>query len=246
MKNHFSSLALFICMFFTVNPAQADLSEDLAEVLRDIHPSFLAANLTGEQLARNAPVIRSRLRATRQAIEDLAAGRPTRRTTPFEIIQDPSDRRQLLRHIKDLEYLMSEVELSTSAGERQEFARAIQSKLAQIDRIYVKWTGNAASGQPVTGPWLGWGQIILQGDAGRYEGTYTDTYDKSAKGKITLEFKNNRWQGTWSEPKIGRDGVLYNIEVSDQGRKITGLYDTRRTGGKRILTGASFRWVKKN
>ncbi|MCP4977265.1 MAG: hypothetical protein GY931_13985 [Maribacter sp.] len=84
----------------------------------------------------------------------------------------------------------------------------------------------------VGGIWNGWGTMTISGSGTSVRGTYSDTYEKPKKGKITIYRENGKLVGTWEEPGIGRKGTLYNISVSKNGKSISGKYDTTVDGGK--------------
>jgi hypothetical protein len=82
------------------------------------------------------------------------------------------------------------------------------------------------------GLWSGWGIMNMSGSGSSITGTYSDTYDKPNKGNIKLWRDDGKFVGEWEEPGIDRFGILYNITVSEDGKTISGLYDTVRDGGK--------------
>jgi len=94
------------------------------------------------------------------------------------------------------------------------------------------------------GHWRGWGNMGVRGGGSSISGTYSDTYDKSKLGtfKISRDVKG-KWTGTWEEPAIGRNGILYDITISSDGKKISGKYDVTADGGKGNKTkGGTFIW----
>lgn len=103
---------------------------------------------------------------------------------------------------------------------------------------------NPRSGGLMEGIWNGWGTMTLTASPQGYRGTYSDTYVKSERGLITLSRdRNGAWSGTWSEPSIGRSGTLYAVQISADGKNISGKYDVIQTGGKGSSTsGRSFSW----
>jgi hypothetical protein len=105
-----------------------------------------------------------------------------------------------------------------------------------------------AIGNLVEGIWSGWGTMTLLSTATGYNGTYSDTYVKSSPGEIRLLRKaSGTWMGTWEEPSIGRKGILYDISISADGKRISGKYDTTQDGGKgNWQKGRSFKWTYKS
>lgn len=98
---------------------------------------------------------------------------------------------------------------------------------------------------PLSGIWSGWGTMTLSQEGGKISGTYSDTYSSSDMGVISLfQDSNGEWTGTWEEPGIERRGTLHSVEVSDDGRTITGKYDVTEDGGKgNMVKGRSFTWT---
>jgi len=121
--------------------AAGKFSKEASKLLRDIHPSFLGAVGTGEELARHAPTIMNRLRQTRQAIEALGSDDAPDGNRPAAVIKDKDDRRRLERDLKNLEYLVGLLRDAGDDRQKLDAAKAIQRKLNDIDNLYVKWTG---------------------------------------------------------------------------------------------------------
>ena len=93
------------------------------------------------------------------------------------------------------------------------------------------------------GSWHGWGSMTVNGSGNSFTGTYSDTYVKPQKGKIRLYKENGKWMGTWEEPAIGRKGIFYNVSISQDGKTISGYYDTTQDGGKgNWHKGKQFTW----
>lgn len=94
-----------------------------------------------------------------------------------------------------------------------------------------------------TGSWSGWGGMTLTGGSASAKGTYSDTYDKS-KGVFEIKRVDGKWSGTWGEPSIGRKGLLYDIQVSTDGKSISGKYNVTSDGGKgNKVKDQSFKWT---
>ncbi|MDC7225169.1 MAG: hypothetical protein PQJ61_00230 [Spirochaetales bacterium] len=97
--------------------------------------------------------------------------------------------------------------------------------------------------QPKTGSYsgYGWGIVELAKSGNCYTGTYTDTW-ASGKGTIELRYKDGSWEGSWREPAIDREGTLYDIKISQDGERITGLHDVTKDGGKGSFADLEFIW----
>jgi hypothetical protein len=66
------------------------------------------------------------------------------------------------------------------------------------------------------------GRVSLSVDGGRLVGTYTSTWDTSRRGDIELRLDQEagEYVGRWAEPAVGRQGILEDVEVSDDGQTI--------------------------
>lgn len=118
-------------------------------IFRDMQPSVLGAAGTGQLLAREMPAIMSRLRETRYAIANVGTDHFTNgasdETVPFAFIEDPNDRRTLIRYLDDYTYLLSQLESATAFNERSQIAEiqnALERKSQQIERLVGIWGRN--------------------------------------------------------------------------------------------------------
>jgi hypothetical protein len=86
-----------------------------------------------------------------------------------------------------------------------------------LDDLSGKWKGS------------GWGTITLKKKS---EDIYVGTFERRSRysGTIKLSFKGAKGIGSWTEKKQGtekhRKGQLFNIVISERGRKLTGKYYT--------------------
>ena len=103
---------------------------------------------------------------------------------------------------------------------------------------------------PRSGTWSGgdWGTIKLTAhDDGSVTGTYNGTYvDEFGKIKLTWNSEKRIWLGQWSEAGIERSGVMYDLELSEDGAKIKGLYKTKILGGRPAKLNFPLHWVWKS
>jgi hypothetical protein len=148
--------AASMCVMSADAPA-ADFTKQAAKLLRAIHPSYLGAIGTGEELARNWPTISQRLHQTRDAINALGDGYlapPGRvdRDDPLKVIIDPIDRRRLVKYLEQLEYLTGLVQTAWTDAEGIEFVRAVEKKMDDINHLYVRYTGERVLAQPDSPP----------------------------------------------------------------------------------------------
>ena len=93
----------------------------------------------------------------------------------------------------------------------------------------------------------GFGTVVLRGNGHSLTGTYTGTYNRSQLGNVSITYNpaTGQYTGEWSEPAIGRSGVLENIQVSDDGRLITGTWRTTVAGNGYSHASGSFRFVQR-
>ncbi len=88
----------------------------------------------------------------------------------------------------------------------------------------------------------GWGTVELSVEEGKIKGTYTDTW-QDEKGYIELWFENGIWKGIWEEKSIDRSGEIYDIVISENGKKVTGLYNVIKAGGHSTFEDEKFIWI---
>ena len=97
-------------------------------------------------------------------------------------------------------------------------------------------------GSPGTFNGGGWGTVEIDGSG---SGTYTGTYGDQL-GTIHLQGDaRTGYTGTWAEPGIGREGLLENIQVSSDGRQITGSWRTTTAGEGYKHAQGQFRFVRR-
>jgi len=87
----------------------------------------------------------------------------------------------------------------------------------------------------------GWGVVTLWQTDDGFEGTYTDTW-QSETGDLKLWVENGQWVGEWEEVAIDRGGELYEITISEEGRRIEGLANVTRQGGHSTFEDSPFVW----
>lgn len=157
-------------------------------------------------------------------------------------------------------YIIANIEYGTMAAVDQGItwfeATAQQRRFSRYfdDEADGTWKCTPCEINIANGHWNGWGKMTITGGGNSATGTYSDTYDKSKLGKIKLSKDlKGKWTGTWEEPAIGRKGILYDITISTNGKRISGKYDVTADGGKgNLLEGVNFDWtfsastIKKN
>lgn len=139
----FSLLSLVFSNAATEPPQSAIYSGAAGTFLNSIFPSSLGAVGLGQVLNQNALIIMQRLRETRAAIDEAGGGQLSTSVSnqAWSIIQDPSDRARLSRYLEQLEYLTGLVKTAWNDQESTIYVDAVKDKLAEIDDIFVKWTG---------------------------------------------------------------------------------------------------------
>lgn len=118
----------------------------IRDVVRNTHPSVLGAKGTADLLIENFPVIQQHLRDTRAAILDEYNSFTVRvedpPASPFDFIEDSTDRELLIQYLGDLDYLheqlASAIEFNDMAT-AEEFSQAISQKGNQIENILDRW-----------------------------------------------------------------------------------------------------------
>lgn len=99
----------------------------------------------------------------------------------------------------------------------------------------------------------GFGTVILSGGHSA-SGTYSSTFDKNKLGRISFSYNpaTGNYTGKWSEPAVGRIGVLENIVISNGGKTIRASWHVTVPGnldGKKLRMGrgrATFSWKGKS
>ncbi len=99
----------------------------------------------------------------------------------------------------------------------------------------------------LSGTWKGWGRVTLKKKSDDiYVGIYTNTSRRGGTGVLRLSFKSAKGFGNWFEIRKDSDkkrgGQLYNIVVSEGGRKITGYWNTTEFDYGRYVKKRRFTW----
>ncbi|NND63567.1 MAG: hypothetical protein HKN48_10305 [Flavobacteriaceae bacterium] len=108
------------------------------------------------------------------------------------------------------------------------FILSLTLSFSQLYHLKAQNTNNSG-GTPVPGDWYGWSDMTLTHENGIYKGTYEDTYEDPV-GYYELFRSDGKWYGNWEERSINRKGILFDIEVAANGRRITGKYSVVQVG----------------
>lgn len=121
------------------------------------------------------------------------------------------------RMVELLEELIAEIEgLANAAEERQAISRAQSEEPSPQNSA----DGETSELELRTGPYSCTafrGLVITASGPGYADGTYTDTWDKSARGTVEFSGGPEGWVGFWEEARVGRSGTIVIDSISEDG-----------------------------
>ncbi|MEM9168015.1 MAG: hypothetical protein AAGC56_00030 [Pseudomonadota bacterium] len=85
----------------------------------------------------------------------------------------------------------------------------------------------------------GWGIVVLAASGGGLAGTYTGAYEADTGAIKFVADGAGGYRGEWSEPEIGRSGVLENVVIAKDGKSFSADWRSTVAGERRHASGTS-------